>query len=158
MLDRVRRYELPRSLADECLQAIRKRGRNGNELFIALTAILADGGSTVRFRRGLIPRQACHRTPSGLLVTIDGDAIFDLNRNCYERGEVLAGQIHGHPGRAYHSGADDQLAIVRRPGGLSIVVPDFADARSSRGRWAIYRLDGRGAWSPISAATTVELT
>jgi len=38
----------------------------------------------------------------------------------------LVAQIHSHPREAFHSIADDQWAIVRREGALSIVVPDFA--------------------------------
>jgi hypothetical protein len=151
-------FLLPRGLAEECLDAIRRNGRRDAELFIALTAVIDDESATVHFRRGLIPRQTAHTTPQGLLVTIEGEAIFELNRDCYEHGEVLAGQIHGHPGRAYHSGADDELAIVRLPGGLSIVVPDFASGQLSPGRWSVHQLGASGAWSAPRPGVKVELT
>ncbi len=38
----------------------------------------------------------------------------------------LAAQVHSHPGRAFHSRADDTWAIVRHEGALSVVVPNFA--------------------------------
>ena len=38
----------------------------------------------------------------------------------------LAAQIHSHPGRAFHSKADDKWAVVRHEGALSLVVPHFA--------------------------------
>jgi proteasome lid subunit RPN8/RPN11 len=39
---------------------------------------------------------------------------------------MVAAQVHSHPGGAFHSAADDQWAIVRHEGALSIVVPEFA--------------------------------
>jgi hypothetical protein len=107
---------------------------------------VGDQKGEVHFRRALIPRQTCHHTPDGLLVTVSGDAIFELNRDCFEAGELLAGQIHAHPGAAYHSGADDELALVRLPGGLSIVVPDFARAPLRPRSWSVYRLGRDGSW------------
>ncbi len=151
-----RRFLLPLSLAEGCLDAIRSKGRRGDELFVALSAIIDEQGAVV-FSRGVIPRQTAHTTPEGLLVTIDGEAIFNLNRDCYEHGELLAGQIHGHPGRAYHSGADDTLALVRLPGGLSIVVPDFAAGRADPRRWSVHRLSGDGEWAPVGSSATLEL-
>jgi hypothetical protein len=38
----------------------------------------------------------------------------------------LAAQVHSHPGRAFHSEADDAWASVRHEGALSVVVPNFA--------------------------------
>lgn len=42
-----------------------------------------------------------------------------------KRLRVLA-QVHSHPGRAFHSAADDEWAIVRHAGALSLVLPRFA--------------------------------
>jgi len=152
------RFLLPRTLAEGCLQAIRDNGRRGDELFIALTAVVEQHHRVVRFRRGVVPRQTAHTTPDGLLVTIEGSAIFELNRDCYEHGELLAGQIHGHPRRAYHSGADDQLALIRLPGGLSIVVPNFASGPLAVSRWSVHRLGEDGTWAPAGPRMTLELT
>lgn len=38
----------------------------------------------------------------------------------------IAAQIHTHPGRAFHSDADAEWAIVRHVGALSLVLPRFA--------------------------------
>jgi proteasome lid subunit RPN8/RPN11 len=38
---------------------------------------------------------------------------------------VAAAQVHTHPGRAFHSAADDAWALVRHEGALSFVVPRF---------------------------------
>ena len=41
-------------------------------------------------------------------------------------GEKLLVQLHTHPRQAFHSDADDRLALPRHTGALSIVVPEFA--------------------------------
>jgi hypothetical protein len=151
------RFELPRQLAEECYSALRERGSDGDELFIALAGV-AGGDGSVELRRALIPEQTCHHTPEGLLVTIDGEAIFELNRASYESGEILAAQIHAHPGRAYHSGADDVLALVRLPGALSIVVPDFAAGPLRPRRWSVHRRDAECRWRPLPRSARLELT
>ena len=151
------RFLLPRTLAEDCLAALRERGRRSAELFIALTAVVEVGGA-VRFRRAVIPRQTCHATPRGLLVTIEGDALFELNRDCYAHGELLAGQIHAHPDRAFHSGADDALALLKLPGALSIVVPNFAAGALAPARWSVHRLGADGTWGPLPHTTRLELT
>lgn len=40
----------------------------------------------------------------------------------------IAAQVHSHPGRAFHSKVDDEWAIVRHVGALSLVLPRFAVA------------------------------
>lgn len=142
------RYLLPRAIAEACLAALQRRGVEGDELFIALSAKVDTDGN-VYFCRALVPEQHCHHTPDGLLVTIGGEAIYALNRECYERGELLAGQIHAHPGRAYHSGADDALALLRLPGALSVVVPHFAAGPLRPSRWSVHRLDEKCQWRPL---------
>lgn len=41
------------------------------------------------------------------------------------RLKIIA-QLHTHPGRAFHSLADDRWAIIRHVGALSLVLPYFA--------------------------------
>jgi hypothetical protein len=142
----VRRFEFPRELAEDCIDAMRSSGSHGAELFLALSAVVSADRRTVEFKRVLVPEQTCYSSPDGLLVIIDGEAIFELNRSCYERDEILAGQIHAHPDRAYHSPADDQLALIRLPGGLSIVVPDFASGPLRPRRWSVNQLGTDGIW------------
>jgi hypothetical protein len=141
------RFVLPQDLAEECHAALRARGEEGSELFIALAA-KPEGRRTIRFARALVPAQRCHHSEHGLLVTVESEAIFELTRSCFEAGEILAGQIHAHPAEAYHSGADDELALVQLPGGLSVVVPDFARGPVLARNWSIYRRRSDGAWRP----------
>lgn len=141
-----RRFELPSDLAERCMEAMKARGAEGAELFLALSATVSEDGRTVSFRRVHVPEQTCYSGPDGLLVKIDGDAIFELNRSCFERDEILAGQIHAHPTDAYHSPADDHLALIKLPGGLSIVVPHFASGPLRPRRWSVNQLGRDGVW------------
>jgi len=133
-------------------------GAKGAEIFLALSATVAEDGATVSFHRALVPEQTCYSTPDGLIVKIDGEAIFDLNRRCYERDEILAGQIHAHPREAYHSPADDELAMIRLPGGLSIVVPGFACGPLRPRRWSINQLGQDGTWRPRRRRVKLKIT
>lgn len=151
-----RRFHLPGELAERCLEAMRVQGAEGAEIFLALSATV--DGETVEFKRALVPEQTCYSGPDGLLVKIEGKAIFELNRDCYERGELLAGQIHAHPDHAYHSPADDQLALIRLPGGLSIVVPRFASGPMRPRRWSVNQLDPNGIWRRCPRRVKLRIT
>lgn len=62
-------------------------------------------------------------------------------------------QVHSHPGRAFHSDADDEWAIVRHEGALSIVVPDFAELITPGSFFrdtATYRLTRRDRWRRVA--------
>src|SRR5207248_177796 len=76
----------------------------------------------------LVPEQRSVRTPEGLHVTIPGEAMHRVGTLLEERKEVIGAQVHSHPRRAYHSDADDALAVATKRGALSLVVPYFAKA------------------------------
>lgn len=114
---------------------------------------------TLTFTSALQPAQTCHRTPLGLLVTVDGPALFAVNEMLRERGEILAAQLHVHPGAAFHSETDDQRPLATLLGALSIVVPNFGrDALANTGSWAWFRLMGSRDWQRVQPAGLVEVT
>jgi hypothetical protein len=157
MLLSIRRFVIPVAIVHESLATIWAAAADGDEAFVVWPGTAA--GDTFTFTRAIVPRQTARKTPRGLLVTVDGDALYELNRDCHRRGELLAGQIHAHPAKAYHSPADDDLAIVAVPGGLSIVVPDCArDGLDAVARWACFRLAADGRWSPLTSDVSVEIT
>lgn len=155
----VRRFLLPEQLVGQCVSAMARRGRRGCELFVALTATIEDDGSTVQFRRAVVPRQTAYTTRHGLLVMIDNDALFELNEDCRRHQDLVAGQIHSHPDRAYHSDADDELAIVQLPGGLSLVVPYFGrEGLRGAANWSVHQLTADGQWTSVRAGVEVYFT
>lgn len=145
----VRNFEIPRPLIDATLEVLTEAGQVGNEAFVVWGAVIE--GETVSFKSMIVPDQEAHKTKRGLLVTVSGEALFRVNRTLYERGHVLAGQVHSHPTEAYHSDTDDCFSLVTLRGALSIVVPDFASGGYNDIRnWAWYRLTGPGTWAELS--------
>jgi hypothetical protein len=152
----IRQFLIPRAVAEASLEVIHDAARHKDEAFVAWAGVVE--GEALRFRRAIVPRQTAHKTPQGLLVTIDGQSLFDLGRKCHAHGELLAGQIHGHPDSAYHSHADDDLAIVTIAGGISIVVPDFAaGGLGGVGGWACFQLQADGTWEPVPTEVSVHV-
>jgi hypothetical protein len=76
-------------------------------------------------------------------------ALFDeLRRNRL----IVAAQVHTHPRRAFHSYADDQWAIVRHAGALSLVLPYFAlktDLRTFVRDTAVFVLSPQNEWNEV---------
>jgi hypothetical protein len=76
--------------------------------------------------------------------------VFDSLRQ--DRLAILA-QVHSHPQEAFHSEADDDWAIVRHAGALSIVLPFFAATTSAANfldQAAIFVLSADDAWHPVA--------
>lgn len=81
-----------------------------------------------------------HITPAGMNA---------LHRELRHRRRMVAAQVHTHPGRAYHSKADDEWAIVRHVGALSLVLPDFAfgaTVETFLELTKVYRFSADGYW------------
>ncbi|MBB4374426.1 proteasome lid subunit RPN8/RPN11 [Bradyrhizobium sp. cir1] len=109
------------TLIDETLESLRKAGREGTEgvvLWLAARPLASDTAIQQVFVPEYFARKDVFRIPpSGMTA---------LMSHLRTQKLALAAQVHSHPGRAYHSLADDAWAIVRHEGALSIVVPDFA--------------------------------
>lgn len=61
----------------------------------------------------------------------------------------IVAQIHTHPGRAFHSKADDEWAIIRHAGALSLVLPRFAAQTTTPNfldQAMIYEFSPEGQW------------
>lgn len=149
-------FVIPRSLLDYTLDVLAEAGKKRNEAFVVWGAVVDD--RTVTFRSAVRPQQRAHKTRSGLLVTVEGEALFEVNRELYQRGEVLAGQVHSHPTDAFHSDTDDCFSLVTLTGALSVVIPDFArDGLADVRSWAWYRLTGQAQWTPLTSRDRIKL-
>jgi proteasome lid subunit RPN8/RPN11 len=65
---------------------------------------------------------------------------------------MVAAQVHSHPNEAFHSKADDDWAIVRHEGALSLVVPRFASDTSAVNFFQetkVYRFSNRAKWDEV---------
>jgi hypothetical protein len=152
----VQQFVLPQTILVSTLKTLADIGRREVEGFVLWGGILED--ERFRFTSGYVPRQRGLKTPDGLLVEVDGDALFEVNKAFNERGEILAAQAHSHPTEAYHSSTDDLYPIVTILGGLSLVIPDFARAGLDgfdAFRW--YRLVAYNDWVEVDPAQQVIL-
>jgi hypothetical protein len=151
------RIALPRRMAVETFELLREAGGEGDERMVVWGANREESGSQLVCRTIYVPEQVAVRTEDGLAISIDAAALRELARSLNQRGEVLAVQVHTHPGAAYHSIADDRLAVATTLGALSIVVPNFALGGSDAlGEWAVYRRLPDG-WSRVSVDDVLEL-
>jgi len=114
-------------------------------------------GATFTVTELIIPQQRGIRTNDGVCVVVDSNELRRLNLALYHSRLQLIAQVHSHPGLAYHSPTDDEFAVARTIGCLSLVVPDFAIRPFSIDGSAIYRLTATGAWQEVAGAAATRL-
>jgi hypothetical protein len=149
-LSSVRSFVVPMELVDQTLEPLQAAGREGWEAFVLWGGRLDPAGERLEFVSAYFPEQTTTRSDEGLLVLVEGEALFRVNRVFYQEGLILAAQVHSHPTDAYHSETDDAYPLMTLIGGLSAVVPDFGNGgRGALSRWAWYRLTGPGQWTPV---------
>jgi hypothetical protein len=154
-LSAVGTFIVPSDVLEDTIGFLRDVGANGHEGFVLWGGEL-ETADVFRFRAALFPEQYAMRTDHGLLVVVPGEALFKANKDAYQRGFILGGQVHTHPQSAYHSMTDDHYPLVTLLGALSMVLPDFAkNAPDDREVWAWYRLADVGTWTPASKNTKV---
>jgi len=154
----VRVFRIPRSVLHETLAVLQEAGSEGHEAFVLWGGTVSQDETVVTVSTVIAPEQTAHKTSSGLLVTVDGAALFKVNQTLYQRGELLVGQVHSHPTEAYHSDTDDHYPLVTLLGSLSVVVPDFASqAPKDMAHWAWYRLVGTGLWAELERTDRIEI-
>lgn len=151
----VEEFVVPLELINQTLEPLQKAGRKGYEAFVLWGGRL-EGPKRFEFVSAYFPEQTTSRGEDGLLVVVEGEALFRVNRAFYGEGLTLAGQVHSHPTDAYHSDTDDAYPLMTLTGGLSGVVPDFGDGGRDRlDEWAWYRLIGPGDWAPARDETRI---
>src|ERR1035437_4658552 len=139
-----------RSVVDAVHAHLRDAGAHGCEAAAFWAGEITNVGTAVA-HSAFVPRQISARSDSGLLVSISGEDLFHMNVQLHQNNLQLIAQIHSHPGSAYHSETDDELAVMTQVGGLSIVVPDFAQDDFGLGSVAIYRRTQEG-WMKVPPA------
>lgn len=95
--------------------------------------------------------QPIHRAATDFFH-IPREGMAHLMRYMDEHKVSVVAQVHSHPREAFHSKADDQWAIVRHLGALSLVLPDFArDATNTNfmDLAATFRLDATNRWVQV---------
>ena len=159
VLGAVERYSVPKSVLKATVAELHATGGDKHEAFVLWGGQVSDDGCSLAVISALRPAQTASRSDDGLLVVVEGDALFAVNKRLYERGELLVGQVHTHPSDAYHSPTDDDYPLVTLVGALSLVIPDFGRAGvEGRARWAWYRLQAIGDWRLLDPDLSIEIT
>lgn len=157
-LSLVEEFRIPITLLDNTLRILADVGSRNEEGFVLWGGKVDLSGRVFHFSKGVFPRQKALSTFHGLLVSVDGPALFSVNKDFYESGLTLAGQVHTHPTDAFHSETDDHYPLVTLTGSLSLVIPDFArEGRRNMNGWAWYRLAKYGKWTLVGKETNLVL-
>jgi hypothetical protein len=83
---------------------------------------------------------------------INGAGMAALHQELRRQRVMVAAQVHSHPMEAFHSKADDDWAIVRHEGALSLVVPYFASATTLGNFFSqtkVYRFSASAQWIEV---------
>ena len=146
-------FLVPRKLVLEATTFLRAAGREHAEGRVLWVGRFSKS-NRFHLTRSIIPRQ----TVTAVETTVDGDELLKIARDCHAREEILAIQLHSHPGPAYHSNVDNELAITTEIGSLSIVVPSFSKHHRDRlDGCAFFRLMGDGWCGPMPASRVESL-
>lgn len=155
-LSPLRHITIKRSTVDQMLKTMREFGSHGWEVLVLWLGEIEPNTGRAHVIQAFVPKQKSISNEDGVGYFVNGETLFQLNRDLSETGLRLIAQVHTHPQKAYHSKADDRYAIVTAEGGLSLVVPNFGSALAHPSAWAVYRLHGRD-WREMSTKEVVTL-
>jgi proteasome lid subunit RPN8/RPN11 len=77
-----------------------------------------------------------------------------------DRRRILA-QVHSHPNEAFHSKADDNWAVIRHEGALSLVLPQFASTTildNFFDQTATFSLSPDDKWLEVATADVISIS
>lgn len=154
-LEQVQEFVIPGEVVAATELSLRTAGRRGHESFALWTGTISAPG-VLRVEHLFVPRQTAHRSEDGVCVTVSSEELDRLNRWLYAERQVLAVQLHTHPGLAYHSDTDNAYPIVTTLGGLSVVLANFGRSSFGSERTATYRLGAEG-WKRLAQRVVQQL-
>jgi hypothetical protein len=132
---------------EDTLTHLQAAGRKGTECVVLWFAEeKADGSKVVR--QVYRPEQFARADVFRILPAEMRRILGLISR----QGFMIAAQVHSHPFEAFHSRADDDWAIVRHKGALSLVVPNFASRTTLQNfvdHTATFCLDGKNHWEEV---------
>jgi proteasome lid subunit RPN8/RPN11 len=139
--------QLPANIVEDSLEILREAGRARCErvvFWLGKRSIHAASPVTELY----VPEQAAARD----YFHISAASMTKLMQQLRAKRLSLLGQIHSHPGKAFHSEADDNWAVVRHRGAISVVVPHFAAEVSSStfSQYAeVFQLSAADTWERV---------
>lgn len=146
------RLACPSAVVGATIDALRQSGARGHEgIVLWLGERRRD---QVEIVQAYVPEHSArhdmfHIPPSGMRK---------LQAHLRAHRWMIGAQVHSHPQDAFHSRADDEWAIVRHVGALSIVAPYFAQHVSPvsfLSDCATYELDQANRWRKVQIGDLV---
>ena len=145
------RLDCPITVLESTLEWLRQAGESKHE-GIVLFLGQRDGDGDVAVLEAYRPDQSAEADR----FDIPRDSMAVLLEHLRRKRLMVAAQVHSHPGAAFHSAADNALAIVRHVGALSFVVPCFARTTTPENflrESAVYELNSGNRWLRLSGET-----
>lgn len=123
--------------------------RNGQEGIVYLLG-QSDGTTTVALAA---IRPEAQVTRGSFVVSVP--AMAKVVRAAVDRGLQVVGQIHTHPGDAFHSDGDEDGAHIAFTGYASVVLPDYGRHLPALTRAAAYVFQAGKGFVPLGAPNIV---
>ena len=154
MLQIISTFVVPSEVCDQTDSHLREAGNEGFERFVLWSGVIQEHQFLVETMH--VPKQTARSSHYGLSVHVEGEELHQLNLWLYSHQQLLGVQVHSHPKEAFHSSTDDAYPMVTTLGGLSLVVPHFAEFGVRGKETALYRLT-RDGWTELSTKEANEI-
>jgi proteasome lid subunit RPN8/RPN11 len=92
---------------------------------------------------------------SRVLFWLPPESVRAMMQYLKEHQLIAVGQVHSHPGEAFHSETDDKCSLIGKVGAISVVVPNFAKGITLRNfvsKAAFFYLVPSGDWALATPA------
>ena len=127
----------------ECIEPEILRGHEGVAYVLGQT----DGATTLAV--AAVRPQAATTCGS---FSVSAPAMAQVVRTAVRAGLQVVGQVHTHPGKAYHSDGDIEGARVVYSGFVSVVLPDYGRRLPALDGAAVYMFRGKAGFAEIAPA------
>lgn len=147
------RYRVPQQIVQASAEDLRRLGRGIKEAVVLWQGRVVDQ-SIAEVTKLVVPRQET----GPLHFNIPLQERLRLMQLVAAENEFILVQLHTHPREAFHSKADDTMAITKHVGAISIVIPNFGMRWSgSLAETAVFVHQGAARWSQITSASVGSL-
>jgi proteasome lid subunit RPN8/RPN11 len=137
---------------------IRACGALGRECVVYLATRLSHDDGDERPVREIVQVFHPEHLGSAHHYEVPPEELHRIWVHLYRLGLSLVGQLHTHPGPAFHSRDDDADPVLHEPGAVSIVVPDFgAQGLGDLGRCHVSIYEGSGGWRRLTTEEVVDV-
>jgi hypothetical protein len=147
------RYQVPASIMGTTVEALRRVGGGVKEAVVLWQGrVLSDAIALITKLH--VPKQLTGPLHFNVPLPERLRILSDVSRD----GEFILVQLHTHPREAFHSVADDTMAITKHTGAISIVVPNFGMQWTGNFRdTSVHRHLGASRWRQLVPAEVQSL-